>query len=80
MELLKDRAGRRGACQVTRTARDRLGRTAYPAIRNVLCEYANGVLVLRGRLPNFFHKQVAQEAVLGIPGVDRVENQTEVLL
>ena len=73
-----DRAGHGNMCQIAAAATDRLRRTAYPAIRSILCEYADGVLFLRGRLPDYYHKQVAQEAVLGLPGVVQVVNQTEV--
>jgi osmotically-inducible protein OsmY len=60
-------------------AKDRLSRTAYPAVRRVSCEYDHGVLFLRGRLPSFYHKQLAQEAVVGLDGVSQVVNETEVV-
>jgi osmotically-inducible protein OsmY len=47
-------------------------------IRSVLCEYNDGVLVLRGRSGSYYEKQVAQEAVKRIEGVSRVVNQIEV--
>jgi osmotically-inducible protein OsmY len=37
------------------------------------------MLVLRGRVPSYYYKQVAQEAVKGIEGVDQVINDTEVV-
>jgi hypothetical protein len=37
------------------------------------------VLVLRGRLPTYYLKQVAQEAVAHLEGVQGVENQIQVV-
>jgi len=42
-----------------------------------LC-YERGVLFLRGQLPTYFHRQLAQEAVRRIEGVTRIINQIEV--
>jgi hypothetical protein len=36
------------------------------------------VLVLRGRAPSYFLKQIAQSAVVGIDGVRRIVNRIEV--
>jgi osmotically-inducible protein OsmY len=38
-----------------------------------------GGLVLRGRLPNFHHKQLAQETVRRLAGVRQIINETEVI-
>ena len=35
----------------------------YSALKHVSCDCQGGVLVLRGRLPTYFLKQIAQEAV-----------------
>jgi osmotically-inducible protein OsmY len=56
----------------------RLAECPYQVLRSVLCEFQHGVLTLRGQLPTFFHKQLAQEAVGGLAGVERVVNQIEV--
>lgn len=56
----------------------RLAACPYPVLRRVLCEFQHGVLTLRGQLPTFFHKQMAQEAVGGLAGVRQVVNQIEV--
>lgn len=56
----------------------RLAACPYHVLRSVLCEFQHGVLILRGRLPTFFHKQMAQEAVGGLDGVRQVVNEIEV--
>ncbi len=66
-------------CRVTEAARDRLQRSPYPIVRRLSCEYQGGVLILRGRVPSFYYKQLAQETVTGIEGVSQVVNETEVL-
>ncbi len=61
-------------------AQDCLRRSPYPAVRRVSCEYCEGVLVLRGRLPSYYHKQVAQEAVARLEGVTGIVNEVEVVI
>ena len=56
-----------------------LRRKPYLALRYVSCDCRGGVLVLRGRLPTYYLKQVAQEAVARLEGVKGVENRIEVV-
>jgi hypothetical protein len=65
--------------KVLELAKARLAACSYHAVRTVLCEFRHGLLILRGRLPSFFHKQVAQEAVAGLTGMERIVNQIEVV-
>jgi osmotically-inducible protein OsmY len=51
----------------------------YPALKNLCCDCRGGVLVLRGCLPTYYLKQVAQEVVAHLEGVQGVENQIEVV-
>jgi osmotically-inducible protein OsmY len=55
-----------------------LQQSPYHAVRLVTCDYHRGVLFLRGRVPDFYRKQLAQEAVLHVEGVCRVVNEIEV--
>ena len=48
------------------------------AFRDVSCEYDGGTIILRGQSSSFYEKQVAQETVRGIDGVDQVVNEIEV--
>ena len=48
-------------------------------VQRIWCEYDGQRLVLRGQVPSFYHKQLAQVAVAGLEGVDRVINEIEVL-
>ncbi len=64
---------------VERLAASRLRRSPYPEVRRVACEFYEGMLRLRGRIPSYYLKQVAQTVVLGMIGVDEVDNQLEVV-
>jgi osmotically-inducible protein OsmY len=56
----------------------RLKQSAYQSVRQVNCEFDQGVLTLRGDVRSFFHKQVAQQLVVGLAGVERIDNQIDV--
>lgn len=65
---------------VAQAARARLRNHPYPVIQRLSCECNDrGVLVLRGRLPSYYLKQLAQTAVARVPGVKEVDNQAEVV-
>ena len=64
---------------VEEQARVQLSRNPYLALRNVRCDYCAGVLTLRGCLPSYHLKQVAQAAVAALADVEQVVNQIEVL-
>jgi hypothetical protein len=57
----------------------RLRSHPYQALRAVSCEYREGVLVLHGRLPTYYFKQIAQEVAGAVAGVARVDNRIEVV-
>ncbi|MCC6127492.1 MAG: BON domain-containing protein [Pirellulales bacterium] len=63
---------------VAKSVRSSLEQSAYHVLRTVSFSYEHGVLLLRGQLPTYFHKQLAQEAVRRINGVTRIVNQIEV--
>jgi osmotically-inducible protein OsmY len=58
---------------------DRLAAHGHPALRRLSWEIRRGVLVLHGRVPNFYLKQVAQEAVADLDEVRQVINRIEVI-
>ena len=63
---------------VVQAAKDRLNRNPGTSAEQVSCEYRQGVLSLHGRLPTYYQKQLAQEAVKGLDGVRQVVNEIEV--
>ena len=64
---------------ISEAARSCLRNSPYRAIQNLSCEYDRGVLFLRGQVHCYYHKQLAQEAVVRLPGVSLVVNETEVV-
>jgi osmotically-inducible protein OsmY len=56
-----------------------LRRNPYLALKNVSCDCRDGVLVLRGCLPSYYLKQIAQETVARLAGVRAIDNQIEVV-
>lgn len=63
---------------VAAAAQQRFSESCYFALRGVLCEYHQGMFVLRGKVPSFYTKQLAQEMVRKIEGVGAVVNALEV--
>jgi len=63
---------------IEEAATECLCKSPYHDVTRVTCEYDRGTLFLRGRLPSFHQKQVAQEAVARVKGVTQVVNQIEV--
>jgi hypothetical protein len=60
-------------------ARDRLARSGYYALRRVSCDFEGDVLKLRGRVPSYYEKQIAQTMVLSeLDGTVLFENHLEV--
>ena len=60
---------RRIAEKAEQVVQERLDMTAG---RQVFCENHEGVLVLRGPVSSFYEKQLAQEAVRTLEGVDQI--------
>jgi len=73
VEGLTVSAGERAT--VMALVRARLRRSAYEAIRSITCEFHEGVLTLRGRVPSYYLKQVAQELVRHTDRVSEVNNR-----
>ncbi len=78
MQYQTDRDDPRLAREIARAARARLRATPYHGLRKISCEYRHGALVLRGALPSFFQKQMAQEAVFDLHQVTQVINEIDV--
>jgi osmotically-inducible protein OsmY len=63
---------------ISRTAEDRFRASGYLALRGVSCTARNGVAYLRGCLPSYYLKQLAQEIVAAVEGVHLVVNKIDV--
>lgn len=59
-------------------AQEMLERSNYLALRRLRCECHDGQLVISGRVPTYYLKQVAQSIVRQVPHVRRIDNQVDV--
>lgn len=63
---------------IEEAARIRLQHSPYRALRRVTCDFLDGTLTLRGSVPTFHYKQLAQVSILGLLGVKRIINEIDV--
>lgn len=56
-----------------------LRRQPYLALRHVVCDLRDGVLILSGRVPSYHLKQIAQTVVTQVEGMLPISNQIEVV-
>ena len=54
-------------------------RSPYLNKRELRFEADRGRVVLRGQVASYFHKQMAQEALRNVAGVETIENELEVV-
>ena len=60
-------------------AESHLRSNSYLALKNISCEFREGVLILKGNVPTYYLKQVAQAVVAPTVGVERILNEIEVI-
>jgi hypothetical protein len=65
--------------EITDIAQAVLRRSAYFELHDVACDFSGGILTLRGRVPTYHLKQMAQASVAEVPGVVEVHNRVEVM-
>jgi osmotically-inducible protein OsmY len=65
--------------EIAERAESELRRNGYVALKNISCEFHEGILTLTGCLPTYYLKQVAQEAVARVAGIERVDNRIDVV-
>jgi osmotically-inducible protein OsmY len=64
---------------VASVAEARLRNSSYATLRNIACEWRQGVLTLRGCVSSYHLKQLAQALLQGVQDVLCVDNQLEVV-
>lgn len=78
MQAISTLALRESWRQIAEAAEARLAISGYAALKGVTCNFCEGVLTLRGRVPSYYLKQLASAHTLGTPGVELVVNNLEV--
>jgi osmotically-inducible protein OsmY len=66
--------------EIVEIAQATLRQSSYFELHEVSCEFSGGILTLRGRVPSYHLKQLAQAAVAEVPGVIEVHNQVQVVM
>jgi hypothetical protein len=79
METVKNSDTPPGTNWTASVARQRIARIPHLTMQRIWCEFDGGTLFLRGQVPSFYHKQLAQEAVHGLDAVDAIANEIEVV-
>jgi osmotically-inducible protein OsmY len=64
--------------EVSRRVEIQLRETAHSALALVTCEFEEGTAILRGDVPTFYLKQLAQAVARKTPGVTGVSNHIRV--
>ncbi len=59
-------------------AHRRLIESPYFALRNLRCDYREGVLTVRGRVPTFYARQVALQTLRKVDAVEQLVDRIEV--
>jgi hypothetical protein len=65
--------------EIAEMAQRVLRQSSYFELREVSCDFSGGVLTLRGHVPSYHLKQLAQASVADVPGVIEVHNRVEVV-
>lgn len=53
--------------------------TGYTPLRNIEVAVQVRLVILAGRLPSYYLKEVAQTAALSVPGIHQIRNDLEVV-
>jgi osmotically-inducible protein OsmY len=58
---------------------ERIRQNPYAAIRQLSCEFREGVAILRGSVPTFHARQVAIELARAVDGVQVLDDRIQVI-
>ncbi len=67
------------AKRTAEAAKQRILHQPHLTQQRIWCEFDRGRLFLRGQVPSFYFKQIAQEAVAGMADVRQIVNEIEVV-
>jgi len=56
-------------------ANKRVQQSLYPELKKIVCTFRHGILTLYGVVPSFHVRQIAQELIQGISGIEIIDNQ-----
>lgn len=73
------RSGPQQPQSLVQTAKDRLRQVPYSAVQRLECQYDRGSLALRGQVPSYYQKQLAQEALADLRHLVQIVNEAQVV-
>lgn len=65
--------------RISTSAKQRILHQPHLSVQRIWCDFDGCRLFLRGQVPSFYFKQLAQEAVADMEGIEQVVNEIEVL-
>lgn len=65
-------------CVITQAVMIRLRSSPYRVLRILTCEFRRGHLIVDGTVPTYYMKQMAQETVRPVIGVEKITNRVSV--
>jgi hypothetical protein len=63
---------------IEKAAHKRLDKTGYRSLSAVRCRFHDGTLTLKGKVPSYYHKQIAQEAIRKVGNFKAIVNDIDV--
>lgn len=64
---------------ISSSAKQRILHQPHLSVQRIWCDFDGRRLFLRGQVPSFYFKQLAQEAVADMDEIEQVVNEIEVL-
>lgn len=65
-------------CDIVADAKKRWASSGYASLKSIDCVCVDGVLVIQGIVSSYYYKQLAQECVRGVEGIQRIANELKV--
>jgi hypothetical protein len=65
--------------ELLEVAEARLRHSSYLELRGICCDFHNGALTLLGSVSSYYLRQVAQSLVLGLDGIEIIDNRLQVV-
>jgi len=62
-------------CVVTQAALTRLRSSPHRVLQSLTCVFSSGQLHLKGTVPSYYMKQMAQETIRSVEGVEQIVNR-----
>lgn len=62
-------------CCIVKDVKNRWVSSGFAPLKTIECACVDGVLVIRGTVSSYYYKQLAQESVRGVKGIQQIVNE-----